>query len=125
MFYEFVFLARPDLSTSQLEEIIEKVKELLTNFNGSVGKIEYWGLRNLAYKIKKNKKAHYYLLNLTTSHEGLKELQRVFSVNDSILRTLSIKVDSLDETISPLEKSNSEKKYSKENKQDTEPGNIG
>lgn len=97
MLYEYVFLCREDLSSKQVDEIIKKNKEIIENNQGSVVKVEYWGLRNLAYKIKKNKKAHYVMFNVSVPYEGLKELNRLTAINESILRTLAIKIDKVAE----------------------------
>jgi small subunit ribosomal protein S6 len=102
--YEYVYLLRGDLSTSQVEEMTKKHIDLIEQYKGKVTKTEYWGLRNLAYRIKKNKRAHYCLLNLDVSFEGLKELQRTMSVNENVLRFLAIKVDTLDNSPSLMMK---------------------
>lgn len=120
MLYEFVYLARPDLSETQLDEINTKIADVLSSYQGSVDKISNWQLRNLAYKINKNKKAHYRMLNITTNPEGLKELIRVLSVNDNILRTLAIKIEEQDESICPLEKNTHEHKGSSNSEENIE-----
>lgn len=110
-YYEHVFLLRGDLSTNQVEEIQDKYKELIANHKGKITKNEYWGLRNLAYKVKKNKKAHYCLFNIDCEFECLKELQRNMSVNENILRQLSLKVDVLDNSPSIMMKQASKPNY--------------
>ncbi len=120
--YEYIYLVRGDLSTNQVQEINNKAVEVINSFGGTVAKIELLGLRNLAYKIKKNKKANYCLLQLDTPFEGLKELQRIHSVNENVLRTLSLSIDALNESPSLLMKDSttrsdsSEREYSKDDK---------
>ncbi len=104
-YYEYVYLMRGDLSLNQVQELNSKVSDIITNYNGKVVKTEYCGLRNLAYKIKKNKKAHYCLFHFDVSHEGLKELQRLHSVNENVLRTLAVAVKTVTEAHSLLSKS--------------------
>ncbi|XWO13778.1 30S ribosomal protein S6 [Candidatus Hepatincola sp. Pdp] len=101
-FYEYTFLTRGDLSKNQVDELLEKVSQTVTQFKGKITKTEYWGLRYLAYKVKKNKKAHYCFLNLDVSSQCMKEIQRLASVNENILRTLVIKVDSLNDSPTPM-----------------------
>ncbi|MFL1781280.1 30S ribosomal protein S6 [Candidatus Hepatincolaceae symbiont of Richtersius coronifer] len=105
-YYEHVYMVRGDLSVNQIEELNKKYKDLIESFKGTITKTEYWGLKGLAYRVNKNKKAHYCLLNLDVSFEGLKELQRSMSINESILRFLSIKADKLDNTPSIMMKQN-------------------
>ncbi len=101
-FYEHVFLMRQDLSASQVEDISKKIKDIIEADQGKVTKIEQWDLMNLAYKVKKNKKAYFTLMNLDVSPETLKKVQQSMSVNENILRFLTIKVDELDNNPSPV-----------------------
>ena len=80
--YEHVYLARQDISTQQVENITKTMEELIKKDGGSVEKIEYWGLKQLAYKIKKNRKAHYTLMNINASSQTLTELERQISINE-------------------------------------------
>lgn len=116
-YYEHIFLLRGDLSTNQVEEIQNKYKDFIANNKGNITKTEYWGLRNLAYKVKKNKKAHYCLLNLDCEFECLKELQRSMSVNENILRQLSLKVEKLDNSPSIMMKQASRPSYRNDNEE--------
>lgn len=101
-FYEYTFLTRGDLSKNQVDELVEKVSQTVNQFKGKITKTEYWGLRYLAYKVKKNKKAHYCFFNLDVTSQCMKEIQRLASVNENILRTLVIKVDSLNDSPTPM-----------------------
>ena len=95
--YEHVYLARQDITTQQVEAITQSIEELIKKEGGKVDKIEYWGLRQLAYKIKKNRKAHYTLMNINAPVNALNEVERQISLNEDILRHLTIKVDEFDD----------------------------
>jgi small subunit ribosomal protein S6 len=95
--YETVLIARPDISSQQVDQINEQFGELLKENGGEINKTEYWGLRNLAYKIKKNRKAHYVLFNIDAPAEAVQEMERVMRIHDDVLRYMSIRVDELEE----------------------------
>lgn len=101
-FYETMFIARQDMSPAQVESLTEKFTTVIKDNGGSVGKTEYCGLRVLAYPIKKNNKGHYVLMNVTASASALKEVERIMSLSEDILRFLSIKVDKHEEGPSAL-----------------------
>lgn len=96
-YYECVYLARQDIASSQVEALTDSFAEIITNGGGEIKKREYWGLRNLAYRVKKNRKAHYVLLNIDAPAEALHEMQRIMRLNDDILRDLTLRVDELNE----------------------------
>ncbi len=95
-FYECVIIARQDISAQQGEELTEKLVQLVSDNGGEVAKKEYWGLRNLAYRIKKNRKGHYILLNLEAPPACIAEVERNMRFDDNILRYLTVKVKALD-----------------------------
>ncbi len=95
--YECVFLARQEVSAPQVETLTDEMSAIITSNGGSVAKKEYWGLRNLAYRIKKNRKAHYVLMNLDAPPAAVKEMERQMGLNEDVLRTLTIRVDELEE----------------------------
>lgn len=95
-FYENVYIARPDISTAQVEALTETLTAIIAENGGQVTKNEYWGLKNLAYRIKKNRKGHYSLMNIDAPAEALHELERNMGINEDILRHMSIRVDELD-----------------------------
>lgn len=95
--YENTFVVRQDVPSTQVETLATTFAEIVTNMGGTVSKKEYWGLRNLSYRIKKNRKGHYMLMNLDTSGEAVKELERNMSINEDIIRYLTVRVDALDE----------------------------
>ncbi|KLN60217.1 MULTISPECIES: 30S ribosomal protein S6 [Kiloniella] len=96
-FYECVYIARQDISSSQVDTLTEQFTAIITENGGSVAKTEYWGLRNMAYRVKKNRKGHYVLLNIDAPSAAVQEMERVMRLNDDVLRTLTIKVDVLEE----------------------------
>ena len=95
-FYEHVFLARQDISAQQVEALLQGFREILEGQGGSVGKTEYWGLRSLTYRIKKNRKAHYTLMNIDAPHAAVAELERQMRLSTDVIRYLTIRVDEHD-----------------------------
>ena len=94
--YEHVFLARQDISSQQVEALVDTFKGVIENNGGKVEKVEGWGLKTLAYRIKKNRKAHFTLLNLDAPPAAVKEMERQMGINEDILRFMTIKVEALD-----------------------------
>ena len=95
--YEHIFLARQDVSQQQVEELTAALTEVLASAGGKVTKNEYWGLKSLSYRIKKNRKAHYTLLNIDAPHAAVAEMERQMGINEDILRFMTIRVDELEE----------------------------
>ncbi|WP_334128848.1 30S ribosomal protein S6 [Sneathiella sp.] len=95
--YETVIIARQDISTQQVDTLTENMSAFITNGGGKVAKVENWGLRNLAYKIKKNRKGHYVLLNIDAPAVAVKEMERNLRLNEDVLRHMTIKVEELEE----------------------------
>tara|TARA_B110000971_G_scaffold221712_1_gene270110 strand:- start:2298 stop:2750 length:453 start_codon:yes stop_codon:yes gene_type:complete len=91
--YEHVFIARQDISSQQVEGLIDMMQAVLEENDGKITKIEYWGLKSLAYRVKKNRKGHYSLLNIDASHAAVAELERRISLNDDIIRSMTLRVD--------------------------------
>lgn len=94
--YEHVFLARQDLATAQVDALAEAFSKVIEEGQGTVAKTEYWGLRGLAYRIKKNRKAHYVLLNIEAPAPAMQELERQVALNEDIIRYQTIRVDALE-----------------------------
>lgn len=94
-FYETVFIARQDLSVAQVEELTKQFSEIITQAGGKITKTESWGLRNLAYRIKKNRKGHYVLIESDTAPEPVIEMERTMRINEDILRYMTIRLDEL------------------------------
>lgn len=95
-FYESVFIARQDISASQVEQLGDELAQVVQDQGGAVAKREYWGLKNLAYRMKKNRKGHYVLFSLEAPAAAVAELERVMRYNEDILRYLTIRVPELD-----------------------------
>lgn len=102
--YEHVFLARQDISAQQVESMTEDFKTLIQNAGGEIAKTEYWGLKNLAYKIRKNRKAHYTLLNIDAPHEAVAEMERQMRLSSDVIRFLTLRVEEHDNDPSPMMK---------------------
>jgi small subunit ribosomal protein S6 len=100
--YEHVFLARQDISAQQIESLMQDFRNLLAERGGTVGKTEYWGLRSLTYRIKKNRKAHYTLMNIDAPHEAVAELERQERLSSDVIRFLTVRVDEHDSAPSPM-----------------------
>jgi small subunit ribosomal protein S6 len=95
--YEHIFLARQDVSQQQVEELTTALTEILTANGGKVTKNEYWGLKGLSYRIRKNRKAHYSLMNIDAPSAAVLEMERQMRINEDILRFMTIRVDELEE----------------------------
>ena len=108
-FYEHVFLMRQDLAPAQVEGLVDQMKELVANNGGKVAKVENWGLRTLAYKIRKNRKAHYVLMNLDAPAAAVQELERIERLSDDIIRYMTIRVDELEEGPSAMMRAREER----------------
>ena len=100
--YEHTFIARQDLSPQQAQTLAETYAALITEQGGEVVKSEYWGLRNLAYRIRKNRKGHYVHLNLKAAAAAIDELERQERLSDDVIRYLTVKVEQLEEGPSVL-----------------------
>jgi small subunit ribosomal protein S6 len=91
--YEHVFLARQDLAQAQVDALAENATKIITDNGGSVVKTETWGLRSLAYRIAKNRKAHYVMLDIDAPAPALAELERQTGINEDVIRFMTIRVD--------------------------------
>ena len=100
--YEHTVMSRQDISAQQAEALNDTIKGLIEAGGGTVAKIEYWGLRNLTYRVKKNRKAHYSLLAVDCPPAAMAEVERQLSINEDVLRWLTVRVEELDLELSPL-----------------------
>jgi small subunit ribosomal protein S6 len=91
--YEHVFLARQDLSAQQVEEITAQYKGVIEQMGGKIAKSEYWGVKTLTYRMRKNRKAHFTLMNVDAPSAAIAEVERQQRINEDILRQLTIRVD--------------------------------
>lgn len=108
--YEHVFLARQDISPQQVEGLQQTMKSIISENGGVIEKTEYWGLKNLSYKIKKNRKAHYSLLNINAPYAAVAEMERQIRINSDILRFMTIRVDEHEEGPSVMMRNKDDRK---------------
>ena len=104
--FEHVVLLKQDLSSSDLETEMKNHEETIAELNGSIVSKESWGLRNLAYPIKNNKKAFYELLNIDLPNENIKKINDKLNLNENIIRYITVKVKNFDDGPSPMMKGN-------------------
>jgi small subunit ribosomal protein S6 len=95
--YESVFIARQDIASAQVESMADEFAEIITSAGGSIKKREYWGLRSLSYRIKKNRKGHYVMFNMETGPDALREYERIMGLNEDVLRFLNLKIEEVEE----------------------------
>lgn len=106
-FYESTFIIRQDVSSADVDKIANDFENLIKEYSGEVVKTEYWGLRNLAYEIKNNKKGHYYFIGLKGNNALLAEFNRKVSLSESIIRSSMIRVDEISKEPSYILRSDS------------------
>jgi len=94
--YEHLLIARQDISAQQVDALATHLKTIVEGEGGKIEKQEYWGLRGLAYRIKKNRKGHYVLLNINAPSNAVVELERQLKINEDVLRYITVKVDQFD-----------------------------
>ena len=124
--YEHVFLARQDLANAQVDAMSETFTKIITDGNGRVAKNEYWGLRSLAYRIKKNRKAHYVMFNIDAPPAAISELERQVGLSEDILRFMTVRVDTMEEGPSAMMRRNeSREREGREGGRDGERGRDG
>lgn len=107
--YECVLIARQDISAAQAEALGEQFTQIIRDNGGEVTKNEYWGLKTLTYKIKKNRKGHYLLLNLDSPSAAVLEAERNMGLNEDVLRFMTVRVDALDANPSVMMQSRGER----------------
>jgi small subunit ribosomal protein S6 len=95
--YEHIYLARQDISAQQVEALTAQFTAIIEGFGGKVEKVEYWGVKSLAYRIKKNRKAHFSLLNIDAPPAALTEMERQMGINEDIIRFITIRVEALEQ----------------------------
>jgi small subunit ribosomal protein S6 len=95
--YEHVYLARQDLSQQQVDELTAQYKGVIEGLGGTVAKVEYWGVKSLTYRIRKNRKAHFTLLNIDGPSAAIIEVERQQRINEDVLRVMTVGVDELEE----------------------------
>lgn len=95
--YEHIFIARQDISSQQVDGLVDLITAVIEENKGKISKTEYWGLKSLAYRVKKNRKGHYTLMNIEAEHEVIAEMERRISLNDDIIRHMTLRVDEHEE----------------------------
>jgi len=95
--YEHVYLARQDASAQQVEELTAQLKGVVEGLGGTIKKTEYWGVKSLSYRLRKNRKAHYTLMDLDAPPAAINEIERLERLNEDVLRYLTIRVEELEE----------------------------
>jgi small subunit ribosomal protein S6 len=95
--YEHVYLARQDVTAQQVEALTEQLKGVVTARGGKIAKAEYWGVKSLAFRIKKNRKAHFSLLNIEAASDAIVEMERQLRLNEDVIRFITLRVDEHEE----------------------------
>ena len=95
--YEHVFMARQDISNAQMDTLTEQFKSIITGNGGKIGRTEYWGLKPLTYRIRKNRKAHYALMNIEGPAAAVAEMERQMGLNEDVIRFMTIRVEEHEE----------------------------
>ncbi len=91
--YEHVYLARQDASTQQVEELTTQLKGVVEGLGGTIAKNEYWGVKTLSYRLRKNRKAHFTLMNIDAPPAAINEIERLERLNEDVLRYLTVRVE--------------------------------
>ena len=113
--YEHLLIARQDISAQQVDALATHLKTIVEGEGGKIEKQEYWGLRGLAYRIKKNRKGHYVLLNINAPSNAVVELERQLKINEDVLRYITVRVEQ-------FEQSNSSRKRERDREGNREEG---
>jgi len=116
--YEHVFLARQDLSQAQVDALAAQATEIVEAGSGKVTKTETWGLKSLAYKIERNRKAHFVLLNIDAPGSVVAELERQTRINEDIIRYMTIRVDTHEEGPSVMMRKNDRERKRRETREE-------
>ena len=106
--YESVYITRPDISSADVDKLTDAFIGIITSMGGELIKQEYWGLRQLAYEIKQNKRGHYVMLVIKAGNDAINELKRKMSLSEDVIRFMTLKIDTVDEEISPILKGREE-----------------
>ena len=109
--YEFVFITRQDVSAKHVEDLAKKFAKIVEDNDGKLKNTESWGLRTLAYKIKKNRKGHYTLMHFDAPHPAMAEMERSIKLDEDVLRYLTLRIEELPEGPSAILKSSDDSDY--------------
>jgi small subunit ribosomal protein S6 len=105
--YEHTFVARQDISPQQVEDLAREFTTIVENMGGRIARAEYWGLRNLAYRVKNNRKGHYVLLNIDAPSDAVKEMERNIHLKEDVIRNMTVRVEEIEEGSSAVMRSRS------------------
>ena len=111
-YYEHVFITRPEIAPQQVDTLVEEIKTIIKDNGGKTVYTEYWGLRDLAYKIKKNERGHYSFLRIDGPSAAIQELERIQKLNEDVIRYLTTRTESINEDSSPVMKASVKKEGS-------------
>ena len=95
--YEHVFMTRQDATPAQVDALVEQFKGVISAGGGKIGKVENWGIRSIAFRVKKNRKAHYTLMNIDAPHAAVAEMERQMSISEDVIRYMTVKVEEHEE----------------------------
>ncbi|MBL8907821.1 MAG: 30S ribosomal protein S6 [Rhizobiales bacterium] len=95
--YEHVFLTRQDASNAQVDALTDQFKNVITAGGGTVGKTEYWGVKSLTFRIRKNRKAHFTMMNIDAPPAAITEMERQMSINEDVIRFMTVRVEQFEE----------------------------
>ncbi|PXA92387.1 30S ribosomal protein S6 [Nostoc sp. 3335mG] len=123
--YEHVFLARQDLAQAQVDALAEAATKIVEDNNGKVVKTETWGLRSIAYRIAKNRKAHYVMLEIDAPAGVVAELERQTQINEDVIRYMTVKVDALEEGPTVMMRKGQDRERRGRRERDDAGGNTG
>ena len=101
--YESVLIARQDLGAAQVNSLVSELSEVIKKEGGEVVKVDNWGLKNLAYRIKKNRKGHYVLLNIVAPASAISEYERLIRLNEDVIRYMTVKVEEFNNETAEIE----------------------
>jgi small subunit ribosomal protein S6 len=100
--YEHTFVTRQDISPQQVEDLARDLSTIIENMGGRIARAEYWGLRNLAFRVKNNRKGHYVLLNIDAPSDAVKEMERNIRLNDDVIRNMTVRVEEIEDGASAV-----------------------
>ncbi|HET8613448.1 MAG TPA: 30S ribosomal protein S6 [Sphingomonas sp.] len=123
--YEHVFLARQDLAQAQVDALAENATQIIEGNGGKVVKTETWGLRSLAYRIAKNRKAHYVMLDIDAPAAAIAELERQIAINEDIIRYMTVRVDAHEQGPSAMMRRNERERGRRRDRDDRDGGREG
>ncbi|MFZ4762318.1 MAG: 30S ribosomal protein S6 [Alphaproteobacteria bacterium] len=123
--YESVFIARQDLSTAQAEALADNFSRIVAENGARITKTEHWGLRNIAYRINKNRKGHYVLLNIDGPYSAVAEMERHMKINEDVLRYMTLRVEKAEDGPSVMMQQRNERSSDRYRGGDSRRGDEG